>query len=62
MKAEQLYINMYSFYQQGNSLETMHQWLRSSYGNDAGVLMSGFMKKYAHDEKLKSDFNKSCFI
>ena len=62
MTAAQLHENMYQFWKSGNSLETMFKWLKDAYNNDASVLMSSFMKKYSSDKKLKTEFNKSCFI
>lgn len=61
-KEQQLYDNMYNFYNQGNSLEELFKWLKDGYGNNAPTLMSGFMLKHSDDKKLKEEFNKSCFI
>ena len=62
MKTEQLYKNMYVFYQQGNTLIKMFQWLKESYQDNASDIMSGFMKKYSKDTAMREEFNKSCFI
>lgn len=58
-----IYEWMYTFYKQGNSLPTMFEWTKQAYGSTyAPVLMSGFIKKYSKDKKLKDEFNRTCFI
>lgn len=63
MNTEQMHKNMFSFWQSGNSLVAMLEWLKGSFkGDEVEAIMSSFVKKHYNNEDLKKEFNSSCFI